>query len=194
MKKILSLIMAILFILVPWSTAKAFPAAGIQEAAAVLSMDDMKLNKTLVIDGWGEITLKKFEQFDDIRLFYKKGWSDEYGSGKESDYAVLFVNIINNALTPHDYLAEKPDYSQPVVKVIYDGTYVYEGWAYQINLDWDKDGKKGINPDLNYPIDPMYAGHYMFGCTLPNAVLDSKKPLQMIFIIDGMEFTYNIRK
>ena len=195
MKKILALVLAAIFILLPMTTAGAIDISSVlEDAALALSREDMKLNKTLVIDDWGEITLKKFEQNDTIRLFYNSTYSDSYPSGNESDYAVLYVDIINNALTPHDYLAEKPEYSQPVAKVIYDGSYVYEGWAYQINRDWDNDGKKGVKPDLNYAIDPMYAGHYMFGCTLPNAVLDSKRPLQMIFIIDGMEFTYNIRK
>lgn len=41
---------------------------------------------------------------------------------------------------------------------------------------------------------PMYTGHYAFGCTLPNAVVNSKKPLRMVITIDGNELTYNIRK
>lgn len=195
MKKILPLILVALILLSPLSAARAFGAVIIPaEDADTLFLDDMKLNKTMVIDDWGEITLKKYEIHDELCLFSSEGWWHDYYSGKESDYAVLYVNIINNALTPHDYLAEKPSHAEPVVKFIYDDTYQYEGWAYQVDWDWDEDGDIGLNPDLNFPIGPMYAGHYMFGCTLPNAVINGKKPLQMIFIIDDMVFTYNIRK
>ena len=37
-------------------------------------------------------------------------------------------------------------------------------------------------------------GHYAFGCTLPNSVVKSKKPLSMVININGNEITYNIRK
>ena len=195
MKRLLSFTLAFLLILSPLSTAGAFDAVTILvEDAASLSLDDMKLHKTMVIDDWGEITLKKYEVYDELSLYSDEGWWEEYRSGKESDFAVLYVDVINNALIPHDYLAEKPANSEPVVKFIFDDTYQYAGWAYQIDLDWDNNGEIGLNPDLNFPIEPMYAGHYMFGCTLPNAVINSKKPLQMIFYIDDLEFIYNIRK
>ena len=51
-----------------------------------------------------------------------------------------------------------------------------------------------IDPADNFEIDPMYSGHYVFGCTLPNAVVNSEKPLRMVITIDGNELTYNIRK
>ena len=53
---------------------------------------------------------------------------------------------------------------------------------------------QAINSEKNFVIEPMYPKRYAFGCTLPNAVVSSKKPLRMEITIDGNEITYNIRR
>ena len=92
------------------------------------------------------------------------------------------------------------------VKAIYDDVYEYGGWAYQRNynngvgnakLEVDKQKQNSrwvINAADQFAISPMYEGHFIFGCTLPNAVINSKKPLRLVITIDGNEITYNIRK
>ena len=51
-----------------------------------------------------------------------------------------------------------------------------------------------VNPADQFLIDPMYAGHYVFGCTLPNAIINSTAPLRMEIRLGENELTYNIRK
>ena len=45
-----------------------------------------------------------------------------------------------------------------------------------------------------FNIQPMYEGHYLFGCKLPNAVVNGSEPLSMKITMDGNEFTYHMRK
>ena len=40
----------------------------------------------------------------------------------------------------------------------------------------------------------MYTGIFVFGCTLPNSVVESKAPLRIEINLGGNELTYNIRK
>ena len=51
-----------------------------------------------------------------------------------------------------------------------------------------------IDRNDQFPVGPMYTGHYFFGCTLPNAIVNGKAPLRMIISLDGLELTFNIRK
>ena len=177
-----------------------------------VSLDDLKLNTDVEIDNWGIINATAFEIQDSLGSYeagYHKadsgGWTyfEYYQSGIEADFIVLYMDILNTALIDKDYL------SDVAVKVVYDDVYEYGGWAYQRNYDnssstnsslyseADK-GKQNIRFAIaktdQFPISPMYEGHYLFGCTLPNAIIESKKPLKMIITIDGNEITYNIRK
>ena len=112
----------------------------------------------------------------------------------EADFVILYLDIVNTGLEAHDYLAEAPAYSVPVVRVVYKDAYEYEGKAFQVNQDWDSKGLAGVKTDLNFSIKPMYVGHYMFICKLPNAVVERKDSLTMTFILDENAFTYTIRK
>ena len=114
------------------------------------------------------------------------------------------MDILNTTTKSMNYLADC------TVTVIFDDTYEFAGWCYQQNynnatykdiyrggVEEDK-GKQNVNWVIdeadNFVIDPMYKGHYVFGCTIPNASVESKAPLKMIITIDGNEITYNIRK
>ena len=136
-----------------------------------------------------------------------------YQSGLDADYALLRMDVTNLAKETRDFL----EFCS--VKVIYDNTYEYTGWVYQSDYDnethaeitegdeatylrfledADKQNMRwAIAQENQFAIDPMFQGHYIFGCTLPNTVVQSKAPLAMIisFGEEGeYQVTYNIRK
>ena len=111
------------------------------------------------------------------------------------------MDITNTTTKSKDFL------SSCGVKIIFDDIYEYAGWVYQVNYNNEtyKDSYFGNDSDIqnfrwaineadNFVIDPMYVGHYIFGCTVPNAVVESKNPLKMVITLDGNEITYNVRK
>ena len=133
-------------------------------------------------------------------------WND---SGTNADFAWLLVDLVN--LQKKD-IAFIKDIS---VKVIYDDEYEFAGWVRQFNHDYrttifrkDYDGKYYIveTADKNYlsdyaldpaneePIGQMYTGSYVFGCTLPNYVVEGKESLRMEIKLGSSEMTYHIRK
>lgn len=177
---------------------------GPEIEAQPINLDDLKLNVEAEIDGFGILLPRSFE-FNNYLMVYKQGnhkSENKHDSGNDADYALLYFDITNTTLTPKDYLTNCE------VKVIYDDIYEYAGWAYQQNYDYNdwesyyeytpyshkQNILYGIDPSENYSINSMYQGHYIFGCTLPNPVVNSKKPLRMEITLDGNELTYNIRK
>ncbi len=150
-------------------------------------LSDLKLNREAEIEDFGLLTLTDF-QFRDKFYLWEKGMKDTSvnRSGTEADYAVLYADIVNTAPKARTFAAEC------TVSVMFDGEYEYEGWFFQS----EKSGGDGYGMDESdrYDIDPLYAGHFIFGCTLPNYVVQSEKPLAMTVSIDGVEFTCNIRK
>lgn len=209
MKKILSMLL-VLSMLLGCSVAMAEMGVqvigGPETETEPVSLDDLKLNVEAEIDGYGILCATDFAYKDRLG-YYRSGRSDIYNaddfylSGTEADYALLRIDITNTSTKPRDFLASCE------VKVVYDDVYEYGGWCYQYNYNnktynssySGEDSQKQntnwvINAADQYAIDPMYQGHYVFGCTLPNAVVNSKKPLRMVITIDGNEITYNIRK
>jgi len=215
MKKIVSLLVVLVLLM---SAAVAMAAGmgvqiigGNETEAEPVSLDDIQLNADADISGWGVFTATAYEVQDGLGYFgagktslsgYGHNYYDYYWSGAEADYACLYVDIINTRTVDVNFLANVE------VKVVYDDCYEYAGWFYQrnynnehdsycykIEADKDKQNKRFvINAADQFVIGPMYKGHYIFGCTLPNAVLNSKSPLRMEITIDGNEITYNIRK
>lgn len=122
-------------------------------------------------------------------------------SGNEADFAWLKADIINRQKTEANFIKDI------TITVIYDDEYEYTGWVRQFNYDFSKSeiyskikdaGVIGwpvcLSPVDEMPISPMYKGHYAFGCTLPNYVIEDKdSPLRMIINIAGNEIIYNIR-
>ena len=210
MKKALSLLI-VLSLMLGYSAALA-EGMGVQPINVPdadmepVSLDDLKLNTEADIDGWGILTLTGMETVDGLG-FYRSGRSDVYSSddyywsGAEAEYVVLYADILNTTLTAKKYT------ENITVKAVFDDKYEYNGWFHQrnynngtyswANLEADKKRQNtrwAINASDYFSIDPMYLGHYIFGCTLPNAVIESKKPLRLIISIDGIEITYHIRK
>ena len=203
MKKLLSLVLAVILALSLGTQVLALDLGVIQiggpgeeSSHAEPGSMEIKLNDTLAIDGWGEITLTKVEFRDSFSLFIDEGWWEDYYAGMEADYLVIYLDIINTGLTAHDFMAGALSNADttPMVKVVYKEVYEYKGKGFQVNQDWDDDGLIGLDSDLNYPVEPMYVGHYMFVCKLPNAVIERKDSLSVTFCVDENDFTYTIRK
>ena len=121
-------------------------------------------------------------------------------SGNEAEFAWLKVDIMNLQKTEANFMKDM------IVKVVYDDEYEYNGWVRQFNYDYSKSEvfryketslvgwPVCLSPVDEMSIAPMYKGHYVFGCTLPNAVVEDKEaPLRMIITIGGHTLTYNIR-
>lgn len=188
-------------------------------AAETVSLDDIKLNAEIDIDDYAIIVPTEYQVQDTLYL-----WKDIpnkrlslFESGSEAEYILLYTDITNLSTGPHDFLKDC------TVKVVYDDKYEYAGWSYQYNHDnllnessyrvykgdnysvlyIKNDGSNDLNlvcekiaipSEDNFSINQMYTGHYAFGCTVPNSVVNSKAPLRMEIEIDGNELTYNIRK
>lgn len=178
---------------------------GPQAETEPVSLDDIQLGVEAEIDGYGVLLPSSFE-FANFLLVYMQGKNNKetvYDSGNDAEFALLKIDITNTATKAREFL------SKCEVKIIYDDVYEYLGWTYQQNynnITWKiyndpytaysekQNVLYGIDKADNYSIDPMYQGHYIFGCTLPNAVVNSKKSLRMVVTMDGSEITYNIRK
>lgn len=210
MKKILSVLL-VLSMLLSASAALA-EGMGVQVIGGSktetepVSLDDLKLDTKAEIEGWGDLTFTAYEVQDGLG-YYRSGKTnvydsgDYYWSGKEAEFAVLYTDILNTQLKDKNYLENVS------VRAVYDDTYEYAGWFYQRNynngtygyasLEVDKNKQNTrwvINASDQFAIGPMYEGHYIFGCTLPNAVISGNKSLKLIITIDGNEIIYNIRK
>ena len=205
-------ILVILCCFLLFSAAHAEMSMGVQvilpdtaEGGQPVSLDDLKLNEAAEIDGWGTITLTSCRFLDALHQ-YKQGkhtvqgnW-DRFNSGSEADYLIIQADILNSTKSERDYL------SNVEVKAIFDDDVEYIGWYWQYN--WDNETKNYEWNELNgiqnkefvitkadqFAIGPYYAGHYCFGCTLPNAVVNGKQPLRLEIKIDGNEITYHVRK
>lgn len=125
------------------------------------------------------------------------GWQE---SGIEAEFAWLKADIINRQKTAANFMKDI------TVKVIYDDEYEYNGWVRQFNYDYSKSEiyryqeatligwPVCLSPVDEMSIAPMYKGHYVFGCTLPNFVVEDKEsPLRMVITIGSHKLTYNIR-
>ena len=157
-----------------------------EESSEPVSLDDVKTDKEIEIDGFGTITFTAFE-FRDRDIYLQGNNGGWISSGEEADYACLYCDIVNTNTKDKDYLANVE------VKAIYDEQYEYAGWGYQIDRDKGDDWIEHEH-ELAFSISPMYTGHYVFGATLPNAVINGNKELKIVMKIDGNEMTYYVRK
>lgn len=177
-----------------------------------MTFDNVTFGKAYKIKGYASVTLLGFK-FVDAFAQYEEGihtvgtsFRDPYYgqlqlSGNDADFAWMKTDIRNLGKTDVKFLADIS------VKVIYDDEYEYDGWVRQFNYDYHKSevhtnnkeiGVIGwpicLHPKDEMSIEPMYTGHYVFGCRLPNAVVEDKEsPLRMEITIGGHKLTYNIR-
>ena len=121
-------------------------------------------------------------------------------SGNEAEFAWLKVDVQNLQKMSFGFIKDIS------VKVIYDDEYEYDGWVRQFNYDYSNSEiyryketttigwPVCLSPVDEMSISPMYKGHYAFGCTLPNFIVeDRKSPLRMVIKLGEHELTYNIR-
>ncbi|MBQ8110548.1 MAG: SH3 domain-containing protein [Clostridia bacterium] len=169
------------------------------------SYDDVQIGVAVSMGQKGSATVTGFSFKDQIG-FYQAGAhsvgsaQDYYLSGSDADFAVLKMDITNGEGTQVDYLAN--------CKVqVSDGTNTYGGWAFQQNPDnasamdisygFDSGVQNQnwvINAADNHAIAPAAQGHYMFGCTLPNAVVNATGLLKMTVTVRDSSFVYYIRR
>lgn len=142
-------------------------------------------------------------QFNSWR-YKDASWMD---SGDSADFVWLMMDVTNLQKKGVEFTEEA------TVKVVYQDDYEFNGWIRQIIYDHmeAQNGNKGVsrygydkddypneivmNPAKVEVIDMMYTGTYVFGCTLPNYVLEDKKaPLRIEIKLGENELTYNIRK
>lgn len=192
MKKILLMLLILSMML----TATAFADdTGIQviggpsTESTPVSMDDMKIGKTVKIDGFGDVTIMSAEWCDkiDYRIENSSSW-DRWYSKDEAEYLYIKLRILNTQKSAYDYAQEIHD----IVCDFGDG-YQFGGWYRQREDDTDS-GYLYENEKTSYEIAPLYAGQYGVIVTLPNLVVESKEPLSVTFKIGDNEFTYHHRR
>lgn len=147
---------------------------------------------------------------DGNRVYYQeKALKGEYSyyhkqaswqeSGLNAEFIWLKMDVTNLQKSSVNYLDEI------TVKVVYAEEYEFAGWVRQINYDHNTvcyrygSGTHGggtvvMHPDNEEPIDMMYTGTYVFGCTLPNSVFADKEPLRIEIKLGNNDLTYHIRK
>lgn len=177
-----------------------------------VSLDNMKVGESVTIDGYGIITITKVKIADHMNYYNKDstsinrswGGASRINAGREAMFYAIMVDIINLSHSPVNFLKDCS------VIATYNDTYQFSGWAHQFNWNngYDSritDGGLGddsreiskytyINDANQFEINSMYAGHYVFGVTLPNAVIEREEPLSIVITIGGNELTYIVRK
>jgi len=194
------------------SATAAFAEMGVQMIGEPtidtepISLADVKLGVDVTIDGYGRLTPTTYVVQSKLGR-YKKGanvpsdfW---YNSGQDAKYVILTMDIVNLTMKDKNFLENIK------IKAVFDDIYEFDGWAHQFNYNNDAvnswfneygeyNNKQNMEFVIDvadiFPISTMYAGHFCFGVTLPNAVIDAKEPLRLVIIMDGNEITYNIRK
>ena len=132
-------------------------------------------------------------------------------SGTNAEFAFLVADVVNLQKKDVKFM------ENTTVTVYYDGDeYEFAGWVRQFNHDYyttvyrksyngtfystgtDDEGRfytdYAISPENEEAVGQMYSGHYVFGCTLPNTVVEEKTTsLRMVINLGGNELTYYIR-
>ncbi len=198
MKKIFSVLLVLSLFLGSSVAAAEMGKQAIDGSDAVIEpicLDDTALGISIPIQGSGELTAASFSVADAFKQYGRQSnmVSKTFMSGLEAEYILLKINILNTTTQSVDFL------DAVEVRAVSADLYEYSGWAFQYN--WDRD-----NGDLSYSanivlsnddrfdIKPMYVGHYVIGCKLPNAVVNAETPLRLEFTINGNLIIYNIRK
>lgn len=170
----------------------------------------------LVVDYFGQFN--KDADYSDVNDSYQKGhvyyqesalkgnWANYYkqaswqDSGLNADFMWLKMDVTNLQMNPVAFMENAS------VKVVYADEYEFAGWVRQINYDYNTNcyrygadtnggGTVVINPGNEEPIDMMYTGTYVFGCTLPNSVIEDKgASLRVEIKLGENDLTYHIRK
>lgn len=191
MRNLLMLLLVLAMLLVNF-TAIAEDGMGVQAiggevATEAVSLDDFKLKIDTEIKGYGILTGNSFEFVDKIKYYSKIYGNGTFKSGEDAEYAFLRLDILNTTLSDKNFL------DNCTVTATYDDVYQYSGWCYQ--YDYNKNENLVLSKkEEQFPVQPMFQGHYCFGCTLPNAVVNGTAALYLRITMDDNEITYYIRK
>ena len=150
--------------------------------------ESLRKGERMTVPDLGRVQITGYYQADQFGYFppgNPRGTLKYYDSGVETEYIYVRMSITNTGDYYKDYLISA------FVEANYDEVYKYGGWSYQYA---DLKSNSVLSKGDCFPIAPGKTGYFCFGCTVPNAVVNSKKPLRMIITIDGNEITYNIRK
>lgn len=196
---------------------------GGAETSQPLSLDDIEIGALYQIDGYATVSptsfgfVDCFAQYDSGKAGDNSGngYAGEAGrvqginggtfkymefqnSGESADFAFLKVDITNLGKKPVAFMQEAK------VTVFYnEDEYEFAGWARQFNYDYNtytqnndgvETGPAALDPADEFEIATMYTGHFVFGYTLPTAVVNSTESLKMVIELGDNELTYNIRK
>lgn len=194
---------------------------GPDVAAVADNLDDMKLESTYTIDGFARVKPVSFEIIDEFKQYAKDKAGDNseggswgtnawarvsYGTnyyyknilykraGANAEFAWLLMDVTNLAKGPVDLTQDV------TVRVFFDEEYEFSGWVRMFNYDYDVyNGNKELirtvlDPANSEETGMMYTCHMVFGCTLPNAVVEGKEPLRMEITMGDSVMTYHIRK
>ena len=153
--------------------------AGPEAEEETVSLDDVKLNTDIEIDNYGILNFESCETRDYVYI------GGDNSSGQEAEYLILKMTLINTDTKERSFMQDVS------VKVVYDEVYEYAGWARQTR-DFISNG--GHKADSDTKIGALYKGYFIFGCTLPNYIFTTDRPLRMEIEMDGNEFTYYVRK
>ena len=154
-----------------------------------------------VNNGWGGLhDGGVFDKKPRGRYYYRYDDCIPQRSGEEAEFAWLKVDVRNLQKVSASFIKDI------TVKVIFDDEYEYDGWCRQFNYDYSKQeiaigGETSIigwpvclSPVDEMSIAPMYNGHYVFGCTLPNSVIEDKdSPLRIEINLGENKLIYNVR-
>ena len=182
MKKALSLLLVLAMLL---------PLCALGEVI-VISSPDMKepvykgtIDNILIGEG--------IDLGDRILMPFKSGIVDrlpswDLASGANAEYVYLWIDVTNMASQKQYFFKEA------VVTVTYTnsrGDYVFGGNVRQSNND--SDFYRGVDQTAFFEIAPLYLGHYMFYCAVPNYVKETEGPIVMKIQIGETVMTHVIR-
>ena len=150
-------------------------------------LNDLKIAERTTVAGIGRIQITGFSQSDRLG-YYPAGnlrdTSQFYDSGSEAEYIFIRMCITNTEGYSIDYLTGSN------VEVVYDGNYRFGGWVQQYP---EQSGDIVFSAEDRHSIVPGENGYFCFGCTVPNAVANNDKPLEMHINLMGQEIVFNIR-
>ena len=201
MKRIIAMIIALALI-------GCLPAVAGEKPAFefIVPVTEAELLPGAAVDVGGQFTVSTTAfDFEDDLGYYRPGSDrvgaagDYYHSGADAEFAVLRVDIDNGSRTARNFL-------QDCEVRAYDGVHTYGGWAFQQNfangisadLSYGRDSERqnirwAISAEDVYDIAPSARGHYIFGCTLPNEVVEGEGPLWFEITMKEAKLAYHIR-
>lgn len=150
-------------------------------------------------DGNRLVYVDYYRDSDGVNYYQNIRWMR---SRSNTQFALFQVDLVNLHKDAYTFMGE--------VKVVYvfDNQYEYVGWVRQYDTDahcnnyvYTSSSKSTkttyypyIQPADELPIDMVGTGHYIFGCTLPNAVVEGEEPLRVEITLGEHFIVYYIRK